>query len=247
MNQKNDLQVQARELVDRTVDDYCRRREDYYSDAKLLPKLLKKDVIMVALRGVTSAHEWLDEAFAAHEASSEETSMGNAWQEIVTNLSPSAVGAGDVLVERESILWVVEIKSQTNTLNSASRAQTLKALKAKAMEHLKVKAPGRRGVRSMVGILRGPASDKQKTFVARQAVDRDIDGFEYREMVGAPFLVWLTGFSSLHDLVDPTAPRSTKLAGTRSACIARLHRELEERLHARGLDDTVGSVLELAS
>ena len=55
--------------------------------------------------------------------------MGTAWQRMIKDLAwPTAIDAGDIMAERDGALWVVEIKAQTNTLNSSSSPQTLRAL-----------------------------------------------------------------------------------------------------------------------
>ena len=248
MTSEGEALDRAKELVARSIDEYIAKRLAYYSQrAGLLRDLLKKDPMLSALRGVTTAHDWLDQAFHAHESSSEETMMGNSWQQILTDLSSHAVGAGDFLVEKEDELWVLEMKSQTNTLNGPARAQTLKVLRQRVRDYSSVRTPRRRSVRPMIGILRGEAADGWRTFVATTPENREIDGFQYREMVGAPFRAWLTGFANPAELVAASSENRTVLLGAREACRQRLHEELRDLLITKSLPDEIASIVRIAS
>lgn len=245
--QDNSLQ-RARELVARSIDEYSGKRLAYYTRRRgLLKDLLKKDPLLAALRGVTTASGWLDEAFNAHESSSEETMMGSAWQQILTDLSSHSVGAGDFLFEKEDMLWVLEMKSQTNTLNAPALAQTLKVLKQRVLDHSGIRTPRRRGVSAMIGVLRGDALDLWRTFSARSAENRDINGFQYRYMVGAPFRAWLTGLTHPSELVEASSEQGASLLSARNDCRQRLQRELDVLLREKGLPDDIQSVMRLSS
>ena len=243
---QDDSLARAKQLVARSVDEYQQKRLSYYRDrSALLKDLLKKDPLIPALRGIGTASGWLDEAFAAHESSSEETMMGHAWQQILTDLSSNSVGAGDFLFEKEDILWVLEMKSQTNTFNAPALAQTLKVLKQRVRDHSVVRTPRRRGVMPMIGILRGESIDLIRTFRATTEENREIDGFQYRYMVGTAFRSWLTGIANIADLIE-FGPGSV-LSQERETCRQRLHVELSELLALKGLPDDVTSIMVLAS
>jgi hypothetical protein len=244
----SDAERRARSFVEAAIGEYVSKRLSYYRERPgLLDDLLKKDTMLWALRGAKDTDDWVGFALAAHESSSEETMMGNAWQHILTTISSSAVGAGDLMVDRDDELWVIEMKSQTNTLNSASRAQTLKTLKRKLLEQASVRAPRRRGVRAMIGVLRGDPVDRTQTYRSTRPEDRDIDGFQYREMVGAPFRAWLTGIANPAALIGQTDTRGQTLAAAREECRSRLTAALRARLAAKGLPDNITSILDLSA
>ena len=245
MTQEGSLE-RARAFIASSIDEYRNNRLKYYTTRKsLLRDLLKKDPMIPALRGALTAHRWLDEAFSAHESSSEETVMGNVWQQILTDLSTHSVGAGDFLFEKEDILWVLEMKTQVNTLNGPGRAQTLKTLKERIREHSSIRTPRLRGVMPMIGVLRGDPKDQIRTHRTRAPENRDIDGFQYRYMVGAPFRSWLTGVANPAELIDMHSGQILETA--RRDCLARLHQELNALLQERNLPDDIKSVLTLAS
>ncbi len=236
----------AEQIVQSVMAKYVDKRVAYYRDTSLLSKLLQKDHLIFALKGASTVEEWVIEALAAHESSSEETVMGNAWQQILTDLSQS-VGAGDLFVEKAGTLWVIEMKSQTNTLNSTALAQTLRVLKTKVIEQSRVHAPGRRGVRPMIGVIRGPASDVDRVFVAASPENRDIDGFQYHYMVGTPFRAWLTGIANPAQLVTDLAETSERVSNARAACRLRLAAEMEAVLAQEGLASNIESVIRLVA
>jgi hypothetical protein len=231
----------AKERIADALERYVVQREQYYADPRLLDKLLKKDALLWVLRGARTIDDWTLLALSAHESSSEETVWGNTWQHILTSLAVNAVGAGDLLVDRDGVLWVIELKSQTNTLNSASRAQTLKVLKAKVEQHDRVRTPGRRGVKAMIGVIRGPDEDRWINHRARSREDADIDGYGYQLMVGATFREWLTGFANPVELLDEQGLLD-RIPLARAACLARLNIEVRERLSAEGLPEDVWGI-----
>ncbi len=237
-----------RELVARALDDYAVRRISFYQRVTL-KQILAKDVLMYAVRGVQTAQEFLNQAFAALESSSEETNMGTTWQQIIKDLAwPSAIDAGDVMAERDGSLWVVEIKAQTNTLNSSSSPQTLRSLKDRVEYHGAFQPARRQSVRAMIGVLRGPSADRIETYRhdPRRAVNRDLDGFSYRYVVGSSFWVWLTGRPSVVELLGDFDSAGKRLRDARRACVERLGQDLDRMLRERGLVDDIQSVLRIA-
>lgn len=102
--------------------EFSAKRAAYYRDSSKinLKKLLGKDVIMFAARGVATAEEFVLEAFRACESSSEETVMGNLWQALIAAISSDTLDTGDMMTVRDGALYVCELKSQVNTTNSAS-------------------------------------------------------------------------------------------------------------------------------
>lgn len=240
----NDSLAQKRELVSRVFAEYAAKRLAYYRDRRdLLTDLLKKNPLLPALRGITTASGWVQEALHAHESSSEETIMGNAWQDILTQLADHAVGAGDLLIERDDRLWVVEIKSQINTLNSSSLPQTLRGLQRKVNEQRRVRTPRSRGVDAMIGVVNGSSLDEFKTFPDTADENRDIANFPYRYMVGAAFKSWLTGMANPDELMESANERSAEIAAAREACLERLRGELSVLLTLRNLPDSIESVM----
>jgi hypothetical protein len=231
----------AKERIADALEAYIVQREKYYRDRKLLDKLLKKDALLWILRGARSIEDWTDLALAAHESSSEETVWGHTWQRILTNLAINAVGAGDLLVDRDGTLWVIELKMQTNTLNYPSRAQTLKVLKAKVEQHDRVRTPGRKGVKAMIGVIRGPDDDRWINHRAKSREDAEIDGYGYQLMVGATFREWLTGFPNPVELLNEERLLD-RVPVARAACLARLNVEVHDRLSAEGLPEDVWGI-----
>lgn len=173
--------------------------------------------------------------------------MGNSWQRILSDLSERAVGGGDLLLERDNVLWVVEMKAQTNTLNGVSRPQTVRTLKQKTLAQSRIRHPGRRGVRAMIGVIRGSADDRERTYSDSAPENADIQGFQYREMVGAPFRAWLTGLANPLDLIDDLGSHGHSLASAREECLARLSREIHAKLDEQSLPDDIQSIITLVA
>jgi hypothetical protein len=246
MTEQEESRERARLLVQRAIEDYVEKRIAYYSRRDLLKDLLRKDHLIFALKGARSANDWLTEALNAHESSSEETMMGNSWQQILGNLSRS-VGAGDLLVEKDDMLWVVEMKSQTNTLNAVSLAQTVRSLRRKVLDQQQPRTPGRRGVFAMIGVIRGPAADSYLRYSATTRENADIDGFQYRYIVGAPFRAWLTGLSNPAELISDWRDLAERMGQARDQCRIRVLSELVKVLSDRKLPLDVNSILILSA
>lgn len=242
--QPEDAEQRARKVVAAALESYARKRIHSYEELAL-GRLFEKDLLMVALRGITAASELLDELFAAFESSSEETHMGETAQEIALGLASDAVDLGDLVVERDAVLWVAEVKSQTNTVNARSRPQILRVLKRRVGEAARIRAVRRREVRAMIGVLRGNPRDSEITYKARNHADSDIDGFTYRYLVGRSFWEWLTGRPSIYSLLGEIESLSSDIAFSRNASRQRLQRELDEWLSTFGSERSAGHVMRL--
>jgi len=235
----------ARKAVRRGLEAYATNRIARYERTRLA-ELLRKDLLMIALRGVQSADELLAELFAAFESSSEETHMGNAIQLIATELARSAIDLGDLLVdEPDGDLWVVEVKSQTNTVNSRSRPQILRILKRRVGEYGRYQPARPRTVRAMIGVLRGTSRDVMMNYRAVNHADRDIDGFEYRYLVGKAFWEWLTLRPGIYSLVGDISDLSVRIAVARSLCLDRMRTQMHDWLDLHDRPHDIPSVLRL--
>jgi hypothetical protein len=247
MNPENEDRLQrANRLIHVTLDQYSSSRSTYYRDPKLLTKILKKkDPFLYRLRGIETATGFLEDAFRAHESSSEETVLGNSMQALVTALSESGVGAGDIFLERDGILWVIQVKSGKDTVPGWAWPEVFRDLKRKVMTQSRVSSPGRRGVQAMLGILRGtPPSDTVETL---RSDDPELNGFQYHKKVGSAFVGWMTGLNDLSRMAGTMHSRGADLALERESCQSRLRAELKDLLAAKGLDDDIESVYSLTS
>ena len=224
-----------RELVAAALTDYAARRTAFY-ERTTLRRLLAKDVLMYAARGIATADEFVDAAFSAMESSSEETNMGTAWQRMIKDLAwPTAIDAGDIMAERDGALWVVEIKAQTNTLNSSSSPQTLRSLQDRVKYHSSFQQARHQPVRAMIGVLRGPDTDREEEYRVseRRNGNKDLDLFKYRYIVGRPFWRWLTGRPSVVSLLGDLPVSATSLRDQREQCVRRLKLEMAALLRQR--------------
>jgi hypothetical protein len=241
----------AEQVVAAEFDRYMDKRRAYYRTVKL-QDLLNKDVLMFALRGVTTATRYVEEAFRAHESSSEETAMGNTWQTIVNRLTSGAVDLGDMVLERDDVLNQVDIKSQENTFNYDSKAQAVRKLKERVQAYKAVHTGRRREVRAVIGILRGKSGrsiDRLEKFKVPKSKteNRDIEGFEFRYLVGAAFWTWLTGQPSVSHLIGNYESDAAELDKLRDEALVRLKRQLIEQLSVAGLPDSINSIPKLVS
>jgi hypothetical protein len=229
-------------LIEHTFEGYLRRRLAFYRDPEAtLRKLLTKDVLMYALRGVTTADEFVVAAFAAYESSSEETMWGLAWQEAIANASPNTVGGGDLRTERDGTLWIIQVKSSI-AQNSGAKANDLLLLRSKLLDE-RDQHPGRRSVKPMLGIIRGPERDQWVTHRARNKAYSLIDGFQYQYLVGPAFLRWVSAEFDPVALAERFAPLAAAIRGAREEHIAGVQTELRKRLAAAGLSDAITSLL----
>ena len=240
-----------REIAYSKLSEFSSNRSSYYRDkSKInLKKLLSKDVIMFAARGIDNAHDFVEEAFRACESSSEETVMGNTWQSIITAISSDTLDTGDMMTVRNGALYVCELKSQSNTTNSASFPQELRELKDKCEAQRRFRRASNQEVKPAFCILRNNKSiDEERTYHPdeRDQANRDIDGFQYRYLAGSAFWRWLTGFDSVEGLVDDTSRIVIgDVKQAREECRARLQKEMSDALAEHNLGTSMDDVLEL--
>lgn len=230
------------------IKDYQCNRIDWYSKIKL-SRLLQKDLTMFVARGVDSAEGYLEEAFRAAESSSEETVMGNRWQRIIAQISTDTIDSGDLTTERDGVVWVCEVKSQTNTTNSSSFPQELRALRVRMEEISRRRRATNKPVKAAICITRDNKA-KDETRVYRndwQRENEDLNGFEYRYITGEKFWRWLTDYPSEVGLLMPLSEikDGDKVAEARTQCILRLKRELLDLLSSHNLKNTVDDIVEL--
>ncbi|MCB4208909.1 PmeII family type II restriction endonuclease [Arthrobacter sp. UM1] len=233
----------------RIIKEYQERRIGFYEKLRL-KELLEKDIAMFAARGCTTALEYLTEAFHAKESSSEETVMGTHWQRILSAISADTLDTGDLTTQRDGALWVLELKSQTNTTNSSSFVQELRGLRTR-MEELK----GRRrasgqAVKAAMCIVRDGKVGKDETRVYKspdlQRENRDLDGFEYRYITGAKFWQWLAGFNSSIGLLMPLSNvDGSRVQAAREKSLARLSNELTDQLSSHDLGGSLDDLVVL--
>lgn len=233
------------------LSEFAQNRISWYRDkSKIsLSKLLGKDVVMFASRGVSSAEEFVSEAFRACESSSEETVMGTTWQSIIAAISSDTLDTGDMMTVRDNALYVCELKSQTNTTNSSSFPQELRELKDKCEAQRRFKRASNQEVLPAFCVLRNKKPiDEWRTFDpdARDVANQDIRGFKYRYLAGSAFWQWLTGFDSVEGLVDDLGRIDIgHVREARQECLDRLQEEMLEALRENNLGDSIADVLEL--
>lgn len=243
--------VRQREVAYKQLVDFSSNRSAYYKDERRisLDALLAKDVIMFAARGVKTSVEFAHEAFRAIESSSEETVMGNRWQQIVAAISSDTLDTGDLTTLREGALWVCELKSQRNTTNSSSFPQELRELREKVRLQSRYQRASKQPIKAAFCILKSNKSvDEMRVFKSGDldTTNRDLDGFEYRYLEGKSFWQWLVGVDNPQGLIDDLDKLEIgDVAQARQDAIERVTRELEEALDANGLPHTVQGVLEL--
>lgn len=233
------------------LSEFARNRIQWYGDkTKIsLSKLLAKDVVMFAARGVNSAEEFVTEAFHACESSSEETVMGTAWQSIIAAISSDTLDTGDMMTARDGALYVCELKSQANTTNSSSFPQELRELKDKCEAQRRFRRASNQEVLPAFCVLRNKkAIDEWRVFNpdARDLANQDICGFRYRYLAGSAFWRWLTGFDSVEGLVDDVGRIDVgNIREARQNCLLRLQDEMSDALSRHNLGSSISDVLEL--
>ncbi len=238
-----------RQQILRALGDFFERRLKFYAEKDIFD-LLRKDVLLFALKGATNSESFVSEAFAALESSSEEGAMGDAWQQIATELS-GGLESGDLTLKREDTLWVMEIKSQTNTFSGAARLQTLRTLKVKRDGQRRVRRARHTDVHAAIGIIRGKSRDDWITHPVdpTDAVNQDLKGFNYRYLVGEPFWIWLAGRPNLLAVISDVPELATeikKLETARNASKAQMLTELRTLLRSNSLPDDMPSIMLLA-
>lgn len=242
-----------REQAYTLLSDYSRKRIQYYrGEASTKPNvsmLLNKDVVLFAARGIRSADEFVEEAFHACESSSEETVMGSTWQAIVSAISSNTIDSGDLTTVRDGNLYVCELKSQTNTVNSSSFPQELRELKDRVTAQERFRRASNQKVLPAFCVLRGhPSFDEWRIYRSgeRDFANRDLNGFSYRYLVGAGFWRWLTGFDSVEGLIDDLGRIETDdVVEARADCLKRLKVEMRRELEKHGLPYTIEGVFQL--
>lgn len=243
--------VKQRDVAYERLSAFSAKRTAWYRDAKSinLDKLLSKDVIMFAAKGIETASEFVEEAFRACESSSEETVMGSTWQSIIAGISSDTLDTGDMMTVRDGALYVCELKSQTNTTNSSSFPQELRELKDKCEAQRRFKRASGQEVYPAFCVLRNKKPiDEWRIYDPdpRDIPNQDIKGFRYRYLAGAAFWQWLTGFDSVEGLVDNLSRIELgEIKSARDECLRRLQKEMGDALEDNGLGSSIADVLEL--
>lgn len=243
----NDAQERARAVVYGALEEYAQGRVQRYRNLRLRD-LLKKDLLMMAMRGVETSEELLDSAMSAFESSSEETQMGSFVQRIATDLAERAIDLGDLVVETpDGDLWIVEVKSQTNTVTGTFRNDLIRKMKDRVEEQSRHRRVRSGRVRALLGVLRGNARSEE-IVCSYPTRDRyaDLNGFQYTYKVGRPFWEWLTGRPGIASLIDTIPTDAAQVAAARAASRNRLQGELMAALEARGPERGILAVLRLA-
>lgn len=238
------------EIARQTIARYQAKRLEAYRKMRL-DDLLGKDVLLFASRGVTTATMFVDEAFKAAESSSEETVMGSTRQELAILLSDGA-DTGDMTVVRDGVKYHCEMKSQTNTTNFGSLAAVLQELKYDVENDTSRahRTVTNQGIGAALLISRSKTTvDEERVFhcdsVAKQPYSM-LEGFTYRYISGRAMWQWVADVDDPIELVQPlTRLDDGRVADARADALARLHHELDARLLAKHLPDTIDSVYEL--
>jgi hypothetical protein len=242
-------QLDPRELVLRELRQFAQGRIDWYDDPKRvsLDHLLKKDVLMFAVRGVLTADEFVDDCFRAFESSSEEGVMGTRWQAIIAGLSTDTLDTGDLTTVRDDALWVCELKAQYNTTNSSSDVQELRDLQSRVADTRRPRRATSIPVRGAFCVLRGPDVDAIRIYEPRRSGENeDLRGFEFRYISGRSLWRWLTGYDTPLDLIgDVSDLEVAAVRDARARCIARIKGDLLARLRERGLGLGINDVLKI--
>lgn len=231
-------------LLETAFRDYLDRRLAWYASPRsVLRGLLNKDGLSYALRGVRTADEFAEQAFYGHEASSEETMMGNAWQSALAAISPNSVGGGDLRTERDGTLWIVQLKTSRGQ-NAGAEAQDLRMLKTKIAQETD-HHPGRKNVMAMLGFVRGPSTDEWRTYRSKQAANADIDMFQYHYRAGTAFLKWCNAEFDQPALLNALRPKIELVQAARRTCLVEVQTLLQSRLVAGDRGTSITDVLEI--
>lgn len=249
MTNPSDIQNAASAVVQNAITEYISKRHEFYRTRRL-EHLLGKDVVMFALRGVETAAEFVDAAFAAHESSSEEGPMATAWTTILKGLATMpVVEGGDLLAEDADTLWIIQIKNSTTTFTNPARVQTLRELQERVAHHKTFAMTKRKPVKAMIGVIRGPDYDNPNERYEGKRTrteNADIKGFTYRYIVGRPFWRFLTGRSGVLDLMPDWENDGRRLAAARTECVGRLKLAMRDELIRTGYKSDIRGVIALA-
>lgn len=246
----NSTFAQHRDEVLAILAEYQRKRIRFYETAVDLKRLLKKDIAMFALRGVQTVPEFVENAFNAVDSSSEETVMGNTWQQILAQISSNTLDTGDLTTVRDGVLWVCELKSQANTVNANSLPQELRGLRVRQQEIASRARSSRQPVKTALCVARdGKGVDEVRTYGVTDSQRRDspdLVNFEYRYITGEKFWQWIAGYDSEISLLMPLSDiEGQHVRQARQAAIARLTLELSNRLDENGFDRNIDGIVEL--
>ncbi|WP_449371777.1 PmeII family type II restriction endonuclease [Arthrobacter psychrolactophilus] len=229
------------------IAEYQQKRIEWYEKQKL-KDMLRKDITMFVARGCTTPSEYLAEAFRAIESSSEETVMGSLWQRILASISEDTLDMGDLTTVRDGVLWVLELKSQTNTTNSSSLPQELRSLRTRMEEVEGRRRASRQPVKAALCVARDGRVGKDQTLVyassTLQRENRDLDGFEYRYLTEPKFWQWLAGYDSEIGLLMPLSDiDGSTVKASREACLTRLTGELAQQLYVNKLGSSINDLV----
>ncbi|AZL08018.1 MULTISPECIES: PmeII family type II restriction endonuclease [Brevibacterium] len=235
-----------RDIALEVIKSYQVQRIEWYDKLKV-KDLLNKDVTIFAARGCETAADYILEAFHAKESSSEETVMGTSWQNILAKISDDTIDTGDLTTVRDGVVWVLELKSQTNTTNSASFVQELRGLRTRKEEIESRRRASGQPVKVAMCIARDKKSrDEIRVYSPSdiQRENRDIAGFEYRYITGTKFWQWLAGYDSEIGLLMPISEiDGTAVRMARDRCHVRLVNELFKMLEERGLGQSIDDLV----
>lgn len=227
-----------------TFGDYLARRLAFYQDAPgILGNLLKKDVLLLAMRGLSTSDEFVEHAFTAFESSSEETMWGNAWQQAIARAAPGTVGGGDLRTERGDTLWIIQLK--LGKQNSGAHAQDVRVLQSKVRQETD-HHPGRRNVKAMYAIIRGQPRKEWRHYKDNSPANKDIQGFQYQYMEGTAFLEWISADFAPALLVERLRVQSEQIRAAREGALEAVKERLRAELASAGYAADILGVMSLA-
>ncbi len=241
-----------RALIYKHLNLFNQNRIDYYTKRDkwiTLDDILSKDILMFAARGVWTSEDFVREAFHAKESSSEETVMGNTWQAFIGEMADNAIDTGDLTAERDGAIWLCELKSQKNTVNSASFPQEIRDLKRKVEIQNRYRRARKQPIRAAYCILRSNKSvDEMRVYHPTDDIsaNRDIDGFEYRWLEGKAFWLWLADVDEPAGLIEDASPiKVHNIVELRERSIQRVTKDMNDALDEHGLSHDINGILEL--
>ena len=251
MGNSTDPLDEQRKTIYELLSKFAAKRKVWYESKSSinLRLLMEKDIVMFASRGVANASEFVYEAFRAKESTSEETVMGTLRQEICAAVSADTLDTGDMTTMRDGNLYMCELKSQANTVNSSSFPQELRELRDKCEMMSRFRRASNQKVLPAFCVMRNNRPiDEMRVFHPndRDMSNKDLDGFTYRYLAGGAFWQWLIGHDSVDDLIESFD--NVELGGVayaREKCVERLQKEMSDALQAEGLGTTMDDVLTL--
>lgn len=236
------MEPEISDVVRKEFTAYLERRRRYYTEREaLLHQILQKDPLIFALRGARDAREFIEQALSAHESSSEETMMGHVWQAVLAESSPNSVGGGDLRTERDGTLWIIQVK-MSPLQNSSAEAQDLRLLRTKLLQE-RDHHPGRRNVKTMLGIIRGQSKDEWRVYRAKGQANADIDGFQYQYKSGGSFRRWFNAEFTSSSVLAGIQGGVQAVRQAREDAIEELSGTLRAKLRSAGLRDSIADLL----